>query len=149
MKDRLTRGFIAGLLAGIVMNGENYLTFYALNFADLRHLDWAAALVFGHPPTNILETAFAQIVQLFFAGLAGILFAYLVPFVTSRNHLLKGWIYGVLVWWVAYALTIMFRLPGLVTITLETAVSNVIGASLYGLVLAALLRWLEQRAEAA
>lgn len=54
-----------------------------------------------------------------------------------------------LVWWVAYALTIMFRLPGLVTITLETAVSNVIGASLYGLVLAALLRWLEQRAEAA
>lgn len=62
MKDRLTRGFIAGLFAGIVMNGENYLTFYVLNFADSRYLDWAAALVYGHPPTNIFETAFAQIV---------------------------------------------------------------------------------------
>lgn len=145
VRDRLTRGFAAGLLGGIAMNITNLTSFYILNWTDVRFLDWAAVLLYGHRPANFLETAFALGGQLFFAGLVGIIFAHLLPKVTSGHYLLKGWIYGLFIWFSTFSLAIMFRLPTLATIGFDTASSTLIGASVYGLVLAEAMRRLDQK----
>lgn len=136
IKDRFTRGLTGGFLAGVLMNILNYLSFYVLNFTEIRYLDWAAVLIYGHKPFNLLETLFAQAGQLFFASIMGVLFAYLLAGATSANHLLKGWVFGLTVWFSTHALTILYRVPELSRIGLDSASSTFISASLYGLALA-------------
>lgn len=42
--DRFYRGVIAGTVGGIIMNIWDLFSYYVLDFADLRYLDWAAVL---------------------------------------------------------------------------------------------------------
>lgn len=141
MSDRLTRGFIAGILAGIIMNIESYATF-APNLNTLRFVDWAGVIIFGHqPPFSVGELVFAQICQLFITGVSGIIFVYLIPCVTSKNLILKGWIFGVLMWLIIYiADIILLEMEGITELTLPGAISDFVGASIYGLVLAWLIK---------
>jgi len=133
LKDRVSAGFIGGIIAGIAMNIVDYISYYV---GDREHLyDWAAIVIFGKLPASFGEIIFAQISQLFFAGLLGILFSYFLLRLTSVNYLLKGWIYGLAAWFFIYALAIIFRLPDLETHSLGSVVSHFISASIYGLAL--------------
>lgn len=142
LSDRLTMGFIAGIVAGIVMNIESYVA-YALDLDTLRFVDWSGVIIFGHqPPFSVGEILFAQLCQLFITGVLGIIFVYLIPRVTSENIVLKGWIYSVATWLVIYVLDIfLLEIEGITELPLRSAVSNIVGASFYGLVLA----WLTKR----
>ena len=55
MEDRLTRGFVAGLVGGLAMNLLNLLSVYAFHFAKCLNLDWAAAMLYGNKATNFIE----------------------------------------------------------------------------------------------
>lgn len=137
MGDRLTLGFIAGVLSGILMNLESHLS-YSLQLNTLRYVDWAGITLFGHlPPFETGEIIWAQIAHLFFTGILGIIFIYLIPYVTNKNLLLKGWIYGVLLWFVINAVDpVILELEGIPVTPLRTSVSNFTGASIFGLALA-------------
>jgi len=137
LEDRLTRGFIAGILSGILMNLESY-TSYSLELNTLRYVDWTSIMMFGHiPPFEIGEIIWAQMSNLILAGVLGIIFVYLIPQVTSKNLLLKGWLYGVFIWITIYAFDpILLEVEGITTTPLRTSISNFVGASIFGLALA-------------
>ena len=147
MRDRLTNGFFAGIVGGVVMTLINFISHYGLNFAEKRYLDFAAIFIFGHEPTNLTQVIFAQIGHLFFTGLLGIIFAYLIPVVTSKNIFFKGWLYGVAMWFAIYAITVLFEVPVVKEISQTTAISNAIGASLYGITIAVVLYRINGRIE--
>jgi len=133
--DRFTKGFIGGAIAGVAMVIPNYLL-YLLNFNRLRYLDWAAVLIYGSKPNTIWETIFAEIGHIFFAGLLGIIFVYLIPnLISSSNLYIKGLIFSIFVWFGVYSLAIMFQMPFLSKVPLGSAVSNLLGAITYGLVI--------------
>ena len=67
--------------------------------------------------------------------------------ISSDNLFLKGWVYGVAWWFVIFAITHLFKIPDLVLMPLKTSVSNFVGASIWGLVLAAVVQWLETKAK--
>lgn len=141
--DRFTKGFIGGALAGITMVIPNYLL-YVLDINRLRYLDWAAVLIYGSKPNTIGETVFAEMGHIFFAGLLGIIFVFLIPkLFSSSNFYTKSLIYSIFVWFGVYTLAIMFKLPFLTPfltkVTLGSAVSNLFGAITYGLVIAWIL----------
>ncbi|MDI6710949.1 MAG: hypothetical protein QMC81_02650 [Thermoanaerobacterales bacterium] len=144
IQDRSTRGFIAGVAGGVAMNIVANISFY-INWGELRFLDWAAVIIFGSRTNVFWEAAFAQVAQILFVGLLGIVFAYLIPAVTSRNCLLKGWLFGAAVWFGLYGVILLFKVNRLVGIDLATAASDFVGASVYGLVLACTLRWMDER----
>ncbi|MBU4554553.1 MAG: hypothetical protein Q8N93_10010 [Bacillota bacterium] len=127
------------------MNLIDHFLFFVIGIDHFRFIDWAGIFIFGHTPTNLPEAVFAQVGQLFFSGLVGIFFVYLLPQVTSRYYLVKGVIYAQFVWFGSYALSILFQVPGLRTISLESAVSDLIGSLVYGLVLAWVLRLIDKR----
>jgi len=141
IQDRLTRGFFAGLAGGVAMNIVNLISYYA-GIAELRFLDWAAHTIYGTKPQNFAETVFAQGVQLIFVSILGIIFAYLIPLLTSRNYLFRGWLYGTIIWFSLYGLSMLFKIEATTPLRMGTVATDLVGASVFGLVLAeALHRW--------
>ncbi|WP_114679293.1 YqhR family membrane protein [Desulfotruncus alcoholivorax] len=144
MEDRLTRGFFAGLSGGIVMSLLDYISFY-LHFGKERLLDYAAEIILGHRAASLIEALIGQGAQLLFAGVLGVVFSYFIINVKSKNYLFKGWLYGVTIWFAIYTVGRLFGT--LEHLPWQTATSNVITASVFGLVLAATLHWMDQTVE--
>lgn len=142
LEDRFTRGFLAGLAGGIAMNAFSAAS-TALDWVEVTFADWAGVFIFGRQPQGIAESTVALAGQLFFAAIVGVVFAYLVYVTTSRNYMFKGLIYGLGVWFLTYAAAILFRVPSLVQFGMDTVSSNLVGSLIYGLVLAWVLKHLD------
>lgn len=135
-RDRLTRGFYAGLGAGVLQDGWSFLS-YALGLTTLRMADWSAIVIFGRGgPFSMGELFFSFIGHLIWCGFLGIVFVYLIPYVTHQHLTLKGLLFGWLVWFFIYGITLLFKVEPTLNLPLKTPVSDLIGASIYGLVLA-------------
>lgn len=145
MEDRFTRGFVAGIVGGIAMNIWSLSSSYLIHFTKARFLDYSAAMLFGHKSTNLIELIIAQLTQLLFAAAMGVLFAYIIPAITSKNYLLKGWFYAIWIWFIVFSIGKLYKFSFLVTTSWKTVVSNFIGATIYGLILAQTLYWLDKR----
>ncbi|KJS76102.1 MAG: hypothetical protein JL56_06045 [Desulfotomaculum sp. BICA1-6] len=142
MKDRLLRGFMAGVAGGVVMDVFNLASYY-LGIAELRFLDWSALVIYGAKPISIAETVFALIAHLIFTGILGIIFAYLLTLITSTNYLLRGALFGSTMWFLLYGISLMYKIEGTVPLHVDTAASDLISAVIFGLVLAETLHRLD------
>lgn len=76
MKDKLTNGFIQGIIAGVVANVADFIMVNWLKFGDLLYLDYAGVHLYGFKPETIGEKIFALAIQIIFSGLMGIVFVY-------------------------------------------------------------------------
>ncbi|KJS14280.1 MAG: hypothetical protein VR67_00600 [Peptococcaceae bacterium BRH_c8a] len=141
--DRFYRGFVAGVVGGLAMNVWSLFSYYILNFSERRFLDWASMIIYGSLPTSTFQIVYAQIIQLLWVGLLGIIFALLIPAITSRFYLGKGVIYGLMSGFIIYAITTLFRIPNLVIFSTTTVLSNHIGGIIWGLTMAYVLRRLD------
>ncbi|MDW7651505.1 MAG: DUF6789 family protein [Bacillota bacterium] len=134
-EDRMFRGFLAGVAGGIAMNIFSLFT-YLLNLTELPFWQWAAIMVLGRDQiSGTAENILGIVTHLIFTGFMGILFSFLVPHLKSRGIVIKGWFFAVGAWFSIYALTLLFKVKGTVPILLKTAVSNFVGATIYGIVL--------------
>lgn len=139
IKDRLTRGLLAGIAGGIAMAVPD-LVFDAVDWVEHAYYDWALSLIRGSTANTIFEAFIGQVAHIFFAGLLGIVFAYAVLLVSSRNFLLKGWLFGILVWFSVHVTVNLFGFEPLAPIPTSQMIADFVTASIYGAVLAATLR---------
>lgn len=146
LRDRLVAGFIAGAAGGIAMNVFVEIA-WLLNLTQVRYLDWAAVLLYGHRPHAFGEVAFAQIVQIVFTGILGIAFAYLIPLISSHHYLFRGLIFGLTAWFLIYSVTLLYGLHTIVQLELLTTVVDFVGSAVFGLVLAATLYAIEKKVD--
>ncbi len=144
IKDRFTRGFLAGAISGVPTFILTVIA-YQLKWTSIRWAHFASILIYGHKDRNLLEDIFATLITLFFTGLMGALFAYIIPQIKSSNYPFKGWVYGVTIWFVSYAVTLLFKVPEVATILLKSAFFNFLEASLWGLTLGYTLKWFDDR----
>lgn len=144
MKDRFTSGLTAGIAGGIVQVIVDFVL-TVLHFGNVRYLDYAAIIIYGNKPAFWFDTLFAQIAYIGFAGFAGILFAYLMVRISSKNYLLKGWLFAISLWFTVFAIGLLFKVPLMEKVPWQNAVSHFISASIFGLVSAEVLRRLTQK----
>jgi hypothetical protein len=78
MNDRVILGFGVGVVGGVVSSAWSYLSYF-FHWTTLRYVDFAAVIIYGNQPQCIVDLVFAQLVQLVFSGLLGILFLFLLP----------------------------------------------------------------------
>lgn len=146
IRDRLTRGFIAGFISGIPMNIWSYIL-HLFNLTQLRFVDWTSIILLGtKTKPTFLNHAIALSAHLIFTGLLGILFAYLIQLVTSTNYYFKGWLFSVSVWFSSYALSILFGAFQTIKISPVTPTTNFLSATVWGFILAWVLKWLDTKA---
>ena len=146
MNDRFTRGLMAGLIAWIPTGIFNYLAFH-FKFSTLVYSDFAAVFMYGRKSLNLSEALFSLVATAGFIATLGAIFAYLVKGITSKYLWLKGLLYGEALWFIIYAITVLFKVPQIEKIPFKTALSNSIGSLIWGLLLAYSLSWLNQRIE--
>ncbi|PKM82521.1 MAG: hypothetical protein CVU89_03170 [Firmicutes bacterium HGW-Firmicutes-14] len=144
--DRLTRGFFAGIIAGIIQDTIDYIS-HSFGLTKLKYLDWVGIMIYGSKPNTLMETILALGGEIFFSGIIGIVFAYLLLKINSDNLLLKAWLYGVAIWFGTYGVMTLFKVRGLIAIDVTTALVDVFTSSIFGLVLGYTLRWLDQKSQ--
>lgn len=141
--DRFYRGLLAGIIGGVAMNVWSLFSYHILHFSNRRFLDWAGVIMYGHLPKTTFQAVYALTTQLIWVGLLGILFAFLVPKVTSRSYLGKGVFYSLSMGLIIYAIPRLFKIPELIITPTTTVISNHIGAIIWGLTMAHVLRLLD------
>ncbi len=141
--DRFLRGLIAGIVGGIAMNLWTVIAVSVFNWQILRFIDWAAIILYGSLPNSHTEGLFALVMQILWSGTLGIIFAFLIPYVTSSKLLIKGAVFGLIVGFITYAIPTILQMPVLKEHSLITVVSNHIGGAIWGLTMAQTLRWLD------
>ena len=142
IKDRLFRGFAAGLIGGLVMNVYSLIA-QIMNWTALPFWKWAVIMTLGREQNlGTPEIILGVIAHLVFTGFLGIAFSYLVPHIKHEGIILKGVLFSILTWFIIYAITHLFQVQGTTPLLLKTAVSNVTGATIYGITLGWALAWL-------
>jgi hypothetical protein len=144
LEDRYTRGFISGAIAGVPAMLLNYATYY-LNINSLTWIDFASIFIYGRKNITALESLFGLLAVIFFTGLVGTFFAFIVVRISSKNLVFKSWMYGVTIWFSVFAITNLFKVPELVFVNLNSAFSNFLSATIWGITLGYVLKWFDER----
>ncbi len=145
LNDRATRGMIAGFAAGIITKIYDLTAFY-LGISTLRWLDFSGLMLYGNTPVYLSHQIFATFATLFFHSLLGIVFVILIQRqLTSKNLLLKGWFFGVALWFTIFSVFQLFKVQELNFVPLKTTISSFVGASIWGLSLVILVHWLDNK----
>jgi len=146
--DRFYRGFVAGMVAAIPLNAWSFFSYHILGLTQRRLLDWAGMMVFGVLPRTAVQVVLALFMQLVWSGLRGIFFVYLLRSIGSQGLIGKAVIFSVIVSFLEESIVVLFKVPNLVRTTTGTLISTLVGAVMWGAVLALLLRRLDTEAEA-
>jgi uncharacterized membrane protein YagU involved in acid resistance len=99
-----------------------------------------AILLYGNKPMNAFDSILALIMHLGFSGILGVIYVYIVPLIGTQNQMLKGLIFGLSVFFIAYSITTLLKTNELTITPPYTVASNIITGSIYGLVLAKLYK---------
>ena len=142
MKDRFTKGFLAGLISGIPTLIFSLIA-KELNLTTLRWANFAAILIYGRKSMNLMEEIFSILAVFAICGVLGIIFSLVIPKISSVNYLLKSWIFSITFWFSVFTITMLFKVPGLQIIPGKTAIMNFIQATLWGLSLGYCLKWFD------
>lgn len=138
--DRFTAGLLSGFAGGIIMNIWEFISYHLLQFSRHRYVDWSGVMLFGSLPGTASEVVVALIMQLIFASFMGALFSMLLPLVGGKNHLVKGVVFAIIMTFVFYVIPTLYREPIFTYTPVESVISNNIGAIIWGLTTAALLK---------
>lgn len=144
LSDRFIRGFIAGIVGGIVLDILDVIS-NRLKIDELTYFDWAGIAIYGSKPDNLLEWIVAVFGQLLLTGFLGIVFAYFIPHVTSKNIIIKGGIFGLFIWFAFFVIPLLFKINKLIETNADSAASDAVTGFVYGVIVALTLYRLDKR----
>jgi hypothetical protein len=145
IRDRFTRGWVAGACGGLLGGILGFLPYY-IGISTMRLSDWSAILIFGRePPFSFVDQVYAVFVLALSTGTTGIIFAFLLLFITEENIYFKGWIIFLFPWWIIYLLTALAKTEGTLNLSVMTTFSDGISTTIIGLVAVYSYRLLEPK----
>lgn len=145
MKDRFLRGLLAGVTGGIAMNALSYPLEQLIGAKRYLFIEWSAIMLFGDRIANTGEMIVALGAQLLWSGFLGILLAYLYPLISSRGYLLKGALFGFVLCFFMTAIPVLLNVRYLQESSLATTIGNIVGALIWGMTTAYVLKYLDKK----
>ncbi len=140
--DRLVRGFIVGVIAAIIKDITNWISYTVLHFSKTTYAHSMFVLLAGRIPATFYDVMFGQFFEIMFGGIVGIMFIYYAYRTKSKKNLwFKGILFTEGVYAAVYALGTFFKFPLLNNVPTGTLVSNLIGTGINGLILGLVVFW--------
>lgn len=131
--DKFTRGWISGTCGGFLGGVFDFLFKY-IGISALSMSEWSAILIYGRkPPFSLIDRLYALFILAGTIGVVGIIFAFLLPFISEKNIYFKGWIIYILPWWILFLLTALAKTEGTLNLNVATTLSTGISISIIGL----------------
>jgi hypothetical protein len=141
INDRFTKGVIGGISGAILQNIYAYFAML-LGFTNINYLDVARAVLLNNNYQGFFAFLVGFLGQLIIDCIWGVIFAFLIIKISKEYIVLKGIVFGLGIWFlVRVIITKLFKLPVL-NDTPEIAFFFLIGAVLFGLTLALVLKLL-------
>ena len=145
LKDRVIQGLIAGI-AGWLPQMIYTFTVFGFHLAKFRYLDFGAITAFSQKPHGVFEFVFAESLVLAMQGLLGIAFAMLIKVISNPNIILKGGLYGGILWVVIYSIFSLYKMKGIYgIIDFNTAIFHCIAAIIWGITMAGAFLFLNRK----
>ncbi len=138
-------GVTGGVIAGICKDIPDAILGYFLKISRITFWDYSGTIALGHRPKVGLEVITAIFYEVVFSIFIGIIFVYLAPYFKTKRYLLRGAIYGALVWFFIRAAVMAFRLEPLIDGDIISAVINSLNSIFYGLILGAIVHYLDKK----
>ena len=137
MKDRFTKGLVAGALAGVVHAAFSLTSRFILNWTDKSVAGFGSLISFNKSPEGLFEHLWGLLVYLGVSAFLGVVFAYLILLISHEMIYLKAIVFSAASWFLLLDV-ITPRISGMTNapFTLGTVSSESVGSALYGIVLA-------------
>ncbi len=127
------QGLISGIVGWLPQMIFTY-TIFSLHLGKFKYADFAAITVLNHKTHGVVEFLFAEFLVLAMQGLLGIAFSMLLKIICSPSILLKGGLYGVILWVSIYSTFALFKIRGIYQIMdFNTAFLHCIAAIIWGI----------------
>lgn len=143
IKDRLVNGALAGTAGAVVQNTYAF-TLILAGYKGPSYVDYGKAIVFYKTIEGPSALALGLIGHFVWNIILGVIFAYIIMLTSSRYYLLKGIIYGLVVWFLIKMGSSMFEIAEIVEINPAAAAVFLSGAILFGVAIAYTLKILDQ-----
>lgn len=117
----------------------------SLKFGSVLFSHFSGVITYGRFPQSSAEYLFANLVALLFLSSMGIIFVLLNNNKNTRYFIFKAILFSEIAWFVIYGILVIFKVPGLVKMSLNSAIENTIVDFIYGLLLGYILLWLKSR----
>ena len=133
IKDRITLGIVAGILANVVKQGLSYL-FKELKITNITAPDKASAMFIPKKKTKkLLGSTLGVVADFCIACKLGILLVYIFSATGRDNHLLKGWSLGSSAWTLIYGFLSRLGGTGFSIVRPRDSLSNFFIQAVFGL----------------
>lgn len=142
--DRFIKGLFAGLVAGIVHDFYDVIT-NLLKIDEHSYFDWVGIVIIGKEPKTLIEYILTISAKTFLSAILGILFAYLIPKLTSKNLVIKGSIFGATIWFIFFTAVFVFKIEKLMDTNATSALSDAVNSIVYGIILALGYNYLDKK----
>jgi hypothetical protein len=147
MDEKLLNGIIGGIVAGFLKDIPNAIFHNLLKLTGLSFWDYSAQVVLFRHPQGLGEQFYALAYEVLFSIFIGVIYVMLQNKLKSGHYLVWGAVYGSLVWFMVQAAILAFQIQALMKTDLSTSVVNSICSIFYGIVLAWIVHYLEERRE--
>lgn len=144
LNDRFIKGLISGVASGIVHDFLDIIS-NLIKIDKHTYFDWAGIVLYGKEPKTIIEYILTVSSKTFLTALLGILFAYLIPKLTSKNLVIKGGIFGLTFWAIFFTSVYVFKIDKLMDTNAVSALSDGVNSIVFGIVLALVYRYLDNK----
>lgn len=146
INDQTTKGIIAGVIGAVVQNIYIYFT-QLLGFTKLNYQDYSQVVIFLRIYKGMLPTFLGILGHFVWDILFGIIFAYLIKFTPRKLYIIKGVVYGVIIWYLIKLGATLFRLTVFMSPPPNSVFVFFIGSILYGAAIAYVLKVLDTKSE--
>lgn len=144
MGDRLVNGGIAGMAGGLIQYIYSLLA-YNLGVLDNTFGDYAEALISGKNYHGIQGSIVGILGYLGVGLLFGVIFAYIILYTSENYYLIKGLMYGMVLWVILSGFGVIFKLPLFLEDTPMDNLTELTSGLVFGLTIAYCLKLLSKK----
>jgi hypothetical protein len=144
VKDRLVAGGLAGIIAGLIQYVYGLIVL-KLGLTDRIFGQYSDVLFSNRVYTGFLGAIMSILTHLAVTLITGVLFAYIIEKTSSRYYLLKGAGYGFVLWFLLSSFGTIYKMPLFTDIPAQSALVVLVGAIIYGIALAYILKIMDRK----
>ncbi|MEL7563475.1 MAG: hypothetical protein AAGU27_01110 [Dehalobacterium sp.] len=145
MNDRFIKGVIAGAIAGLVKNAPDLLFHNLFNITEKSFWDYANIITTGRHPQGLIEQLYSFFFEIIFSISVGLIYILLIPYFKTKYNLLRGAIYGGMIWFMIRAWMSAFHIELLMQENRSTMIVNSMLSIMFGIILEWLLQVLSKK----
>ncbi|MGI6711897.1 MAG: hypothetical protein ACOX4L_04070 [Bacillota bacterium] len=135
MNDRFIKGVIAGTIASIAKNIPDLLLHNVFMITEKSFWDYTSIIASGKHPQGLFEHAYSFFFEIIFSIFLGLTYTYLIPYFKTNYNLLRGAIYGGIVWFAIRTWVVSFQISPLLQEGRNTMIVNSLLSILFGIIL--------------